>query len=193
MTNPAASLRAISGYVRMRQQQRNLLSRVQECTPSFTMISQPDYLLNLQLAETVAERGRRGSGMRRLAGRNDCGSYPAPGYFGPSREYVLCDSFQGLPQAQVDRRPDRRSYGSATRIVRRLLRQLHREGSRKPARRWHCHRHAECRSSPGGSKRRCPRCASTEVSPCSASMRTGTNQRRMCLDSPLRPRRSQVD
>jgi O-methyltransferase len=96
MTNPAASLRAISGYVRMRQQRRNLLA-VYEKYAGFTMISQPDYLCNLQLAETVSgvdgavvECGVWRGGM--IAGIAEL--------LGPSREYVLCDSFQGLPQAK---------------------------------------------------------------------------------------------
>jgi O-methyltransferase len=96
MTNPAASLRAIGGYVRRRQQRRNLLA-VYEKYAKFTMIPQQDYLLNLQLAETVGavdgavvECGVWRGGM--IAGIADL--------LGSSREYVLCDSFQGLPEAQ---------------------------------------------------------------------------------------------
>jgi O-methyltransferase len=96
MTSPASSLRAISGYVRMRQQRRNLLA-VYEKYAAFTMIPQSDFILNLQLAETVSsvdgavvECGVWRGGM--IAGIAEV--------LGSSREYVLCDSFQGLPEAQ---------------------------------------------------------------------------------------------
>jgi O-methyltransferase len=96
MTTPTTSLRAISTYVRTRQHRRNLLA-VYEKYAAFTMISQSEYLLNLQLAETVAaiegavvECGVWRGGM--IAGIAEV--------LGSSREYILCDSFQGLPQAQ---------------------------------------------------------------------------------------------
>ena len=93
MTSATAPLRAISGYVRMRQHRRNLLA-VYEKYAAFTMIPQSDYLLNLQLAETVSEiegavvecgvwRGGMIAGIAEV--------------LGGSREYILCDSFQGLP------------------------------------------------------------------------------------------------
>ena len=96
MTNPAASLRALGGYVRMRQRRRNLLA-VYDKYAAFTMIPRSDYLLNLQLAETVSaaegavvECGVWRGGM--IAGIAEV--------LGGEREYVLCDSFQGLPKAQ---------------------------------------------------------------------------------------------
>jgi len=96
MTSATAPLRAISGYVRMRQHRRNLLA-VSEKYAAFTMIPQSDYLLNLQLAETVSEiegavvecgvwRGGMIAGIAEV--------------LGGSRGYILCDSFQGLPKAQ---------------------------------------------------------------------------------------------
>jgi O-methyltransferase len=70
---------------------------VYEKYAAFTMISKPDYLLNLQLAETVeridgavVECGVWRGGM--IAGIADV--------LGSSREYILCDSFEGLPKAQ---------------------------------------------------------------------------------------------
>jgi O-methyltransferase len=96
MTNPAAPLRAISGFVRMRQERRNLHA-VYDKYAAFTMISRLDYVLNLQLAGTVSavdgavvECGVWRGGM--IAGIAEV--------LGGSREYVLCDSFQGLPEAQ---------------------------------------------------------------------------------------------
>jgi O-methyltransferase len=96
MTTPTASLRAISGYVRTRQHRRNLMA-VYEKYAAFTMIPPPEYVLNLQLAETVrgvdgaiVECGVWRGGM--IAGMAEV--------LGNSREYVLCDSFQGLPKAQ---------------------------------------------------------------------------------------------
>jgi len=52
MTTATAPLRAISGYVRTRQHRRNLLT-VYETYAAFTMIAKSEYLLNLQLADTV--------------------------------------------------------------------------------------------------------------------------------------------
>jgi O-methyltransferase len=96
MTTATAPLRAISGYVRTRQHRRNLLA-VYEKYAAFTMIAKSEYLLNLQLAETVGgiegavvECGVWRGGM--IAGIAEV--------LGSSREYILCDSFQGLPNAQ---------------------------------------------------------------------------------------------
>ena len=96
MMTPTAPLRAISGYVRTRQRRRNLLA-VYEKYAAFTMIPQSEYLLNLQLAETaggiegaVVECGVWRGGM--IAGIAEV--------LGSSRDYILCDSFQGLPKAQ---------------------------------------------------------------------------------------------
>ncbi len=96
MISPTGSLRAISDLVRTRQQRRSLFA-VYDKYAAFTMVQPSDYVINLQLAETVraidgavVECGVWRGGM--IAGIAEI--------LGDSREYVLCDSFQGLPKAQ---------------------------------------------------------------------------------------------
>jgi O-methyltransferase len=94
--NPPASVRRFREYLRLRPQYQ-MQSAIYAKYSAFTMIPQPDYMLNLQLAETVksipgavVECGVWRGGM--IAGIAEI--------LGDSRDYVLCDSFQGLPRAQ---------------------------------------------------------------------------------------------
>jgi O-methyltransferase len=94
--NALARVRTLRGYWRTRQR-RQTLAAIHEKYSAFTMVSRRDYILNLELAETVrtvpgaiVECGVWRGGM--IAGIAEI--------LGESRDYVLCDSFQGLPPAR---------------------------------------------------------------------------------------------
>jgi O-methyltransferase len=95
--NPGALIHGARSAIR-RHRDYQRLAGIYSKYASYTMIPPADYLLNLQLAETVkavpgavVECGVWKGGM--IAGIAEV--------LGGSREYILCDSFQGLPAAQV--------------------------------------------------------------------------------------------
>ena len=94
--DPLMPIRAVRRHLRA-QRRYDALAGIYDNYAAFTMIPRADYILNLQLAEkvesvpgAVVECGVWRGGM--IAGMAEL--------LGPSREYVLCDSFQGLPPAE---------------------------------------------------------------------------------------------
>lgn len=97
MMRPLATLRLARARL-YAQREHDALVALYRKYASFTMIPEREYVLNLQLAEmarpiagAVVECGVWRGGM--IAGISEL--------LGDSREYVLCDSFEGLPQAQA--------------------------------------------------------------------------------------------
>jgi len=94
--NPAKRIQQIQRYLRYRRERQRMYATYEKYS-GFTMIPRGDYCLNLQLAETV----------RDVAGAVvECGvwrggmSAGIADVLGAQRTYILCDSFQGLPDAK---------------------------------------------------------------------------------------------
>jgi O-methyltransferase len=103
-------LQMLRSHVRARRDRKHLMS-IYEFYKPFTMIPPDNYVANLSLARTAAsipgavvECGVWRGGM--IAGLADI--------LGPEREYVLCDSFEGLPPAKEIDGPAARAWQQCT-------------------------------------------------------------------------------
>jgi O-methyltransferase len=94
--NPATRIEQIQLYLRYRRQRQRMYA-IYEKYSQFTMIQRGDFCLNLQLAQTV--RATPGAVVECGVWRGGMSAGLAE-ILGPERSYVLCDSFQGLPDAQ---------------------------------------------------------------------------------------------